>query len=225
MDNAAYLSARPGNRGHLENRDYYVAWIDELEIEARLLGQLDGKVDVNGEGNEEKAMRAALREIDRLKIEGCLVSERARLQKLPEIEGLDRTLDRAISKLIRDDTGFLKNWDNLRQGMNSPDPEQAERFNKFFDAAGLGPKTPREIVDLIGVLEPAKTRKKPGRKPIPVPKWRNDTAVLDEMLALVNRGMSVKAASERIAEEEASGREESRAKRLANFYRDRQKLR
>jgi hypothetical protein len=213
------------NVEHLLRMEYYVAWVDELDIEAKLLRQLENKKMDTSEDPIEIAMREALGEIDKLKIEGRLEAERSRLQQLPDIEDLSKTLDRTITRVQRDYADFFEYWDNLREGMESPDPDQRERFNRFYEAAGLGPKKPWEIIDLIAVLEPAKKKKKSGRKPIPNPKWRNDVDELNEMLTLVASGLSAKAASEKVIEAKAEGWEESRAKRLANFYRERQKLR
>lgn len=225
MDKRVHPRARLGNFEHLSRMEYYVAWMDELDIEAKLLRRMENEdVDAN-EDPVVSAMREALGEIDKLKIEGGLAAERIRLQQLPEIEELGKTLDRTITRVQRDYTDYFEYWDNLRQGMKSPDPDQRERFNRFFEAAGLGPKKPWEIIDLIAVLEPAKRKKKPGRKPIANPKWRNDVNELNEMLVLVAGGLSAKAASEQVIEAKAAGWEESRAKRLANFYRERQKLR
>lgn len=225
MDKPVFPRARLGNFEHLSRMEYYVAWMDELDIEAKLLRRLENEGAKVSKDPIVSAMREALREIDRLKIEGRLEAERTRLQTLPEIEDLDKTLDRTVMRVRRDHADFFEYWDNLRQGMESPDPDQRERFIRFYDAAELSPKKPREIIDLIAVLEPAKRTKKPGRKSIANPKWRNDVNELNEMLVLVASGSSAKAASEKIIEAKASGWEESRAKRLANFYRERQKLR
>lgn len=225
MDKPVLSRARLGNFEHLTKKDYYVAWMDELDIEAKLLRRLENEDVGTGEDPVVCAMREALGLIDKLKIEGRLEAERSRLQQLPDIEDLSKTLDRTITRVQRDYADFFEYWDNLREGMESPDPDQRERFNRFFEAAGLGPKKPSEIIDLIAVLEPAKRKKKPGRKPIANPKWRNDVNELNEMLVLVAGGLSAKAASEQVIEAKAEGWEESRAKRLANFFRERQKLR
>ncbi len=225
VDKPVLPRAKSDNFEHLSKKDYYIAWMDELDIEAKLLRRLENE-DVDTSGDPVlSAMREALREIDKLKIEGLLEAEQTRLQQLPEIIDLGKTLDRTTTRVQRDYTDFFEYWDNLRHGMKSPDPDQMERFNSFVEAAGLGPKKPWEIVDLIAVLEPAKRKKKPGRKPIANPKWRNDAIELDEMLVLVAGGISAKAASEQVIKAKAGGWEESRAKRLANFFRERQKLR
>ncbi|WP_428515455.1 hypothetical protein [Roseovarius sp.] len=213
------------NFEHLAKKDYYIAWVDELDIEAKLISRLEDDGAEHWQGIVITAMREALREIDQLKIAGRLDAEKARMKQRPEIAELEEKLDRIWPIIQRSNADFFEDWNNLRQGMKSPDPDQRARFNRFYEAAELGSKLPRDIADLIAVLEPAKIVKSPGRKPIAIPKWRNDTAALDEMLTLVAKGLSPKAASEKIARDEGSVREVSRAKRLADFFRDRQRLR
>jgi hypothetical protein len=128
----------------LASKDYYVGCYDELEIEEGLY-RLRKSGDRSGlESAEAEAMRAALREIDRLKISGDYEVERVLLRK--RYESKPRLKDWKL------DSAFSKYWENFRAGMKSPDLDQRARFLAFYDAAELGRMLPTEIVDLIAVL-------------------------------------------------------------------------
>jgi hypothetical protein len=204
----------PGVNEILTSKDYYLACCDELEIEADLV-QLQKKPEqTDTETREAEAKRAALRDIDRLKISGDYEAERTRLAK--------RYASPSDFGGARLSPAFTKSWNNLRAGLRSPDLDQRARFVAFYEAADLGRKLPRDIVDLISVLEPAKKPK--GRPRVSVP-WSNVAWALDGMRQLVADGSSIPEAARQVAATEAAAQEDSRAKRYEKLYRDRLKLR
>jgi hypothetical protein len=198
----------------LASKDYYVGCYDELEIEEGLY-RLRKSGDRSGlESAEAEAMRAALREIDRLKISGDYEVERVLLRK--RYESKPRLTDWKL------DSAFSKYWENFRAGMKSTDLDQRARFLAFYHAAQLGRMLPTEIVDLIAVLEPAK--RKNGRPGVSLP-WSNIAWALDEMRPLVAGGASIPSAARQVAAIEAAPQEENRAKRYEKLFRDRLRIR
>ncbi len=200
----------------LQSREYYVAAMDELDIEAELEPRQDGN---SLEDPEDAAKRAALREIDGLKVNGEY--ERARARYWEDL-GLENYQPREGLRLPAEAQEFFKRWRNLREGLNSPDPVQRERFQKFFEAANIRDRPLQQANDLIAVLEPAK--KKRGRKK-ETPPWRNEATALEAMRLLRHGGLSIPQAAQQVALEEGLAEEESRAKYFERLYRDRLKLR
>ncbi|RBW57441.1 hypothetical protein [Ruegeria sp. A3M17] len=206
----------------LETKEYYIAAMDELEIEETLHPVPEGKKTNNP---EIEAKRAALREIDRLKAIGEYQNVRARLRKELEEGPLSGLLNSDGIKIPVKFLEFAERWSNLRAGMESPDQDQLRRFQKFFETADIMSKPLPEISDLLAVLEPAEVKKKSGRKVEIRPKWRKDAGVLDEMRVMVVRGLSIPEAARQMAFKEGFAHQDSRAKRFENLYRARLRLR
>lgn len=198
----------------LTRKDYYIGCYEELELEEELIFQLHQGGLAESRIAETEAMRAALREIDQLKISGNYEAERERFRKFYQTK--------PTGQGIKIDPTFARNWSNLRSGMTSPDLKQRARFQAFYVAAELGPKPPRDIADLIAVLEPAKGKN--GRPGLRVP-WSNDLSALDEMRILEATGQSIPKAAQQVAATEGKAQQDNRAKRFEKLFRDRRKLR
>lgn len=159
-----------------------MAAMDELEIEA----ELEPKgLCRPGEDPEDVAKRAALREIDELKASGRYERTRARYWGNLDLDRCHLGEGLVFSPGQRE---FLQRWRNLREGMNSPDPAQAQSFQKFFEVGKIRERPLQQVNDLIAVLEPAK--KKRGRKK-ESPAWRNEVVALDTMRVLCAGGLSI----------------------------------
>lgn len=200
----------------LQSKEYYVAAMDELDIEAELKPRREGD---STEDPEDVAKRAALREIDDLKASGEY--EQARVRYWKDLD-LDKYQPKTGVSRSSEMQGFFERWRNLREGLISPDPAQKERFQKFFEGAKIRELPLQQANDLIAVLEPAK--KKRGRKK-EIPPWRNEAMALDAMRLLRQRDPSIPKAAQKVALEEGLAEEESRAKYFERLYRERQKLR
>jgi hypothetical protein len=198
----------------LTRKDHYIGCHEELEIEEDLIRWQNKSEHAESEIAEADAMRAALREIDQLKISGDYEAERARLAK--------RFKAKPMLQGFQLDPEFAQSWANLRAGMRSPDLDQRARFQRFYVAAELGLKLPRDIVNLIAVLEPAK--KKRGRPSVRVP-WSTEAEFLDEMRPLVANGSSIPKAARQVAAAEGKAEQDNRAKWFEKLFRDRQKMR
>lgn len=200
----------------LQSQEYYVAAMEELDIEAELEPRGGGGDE---EDPEDSAMRAALREIDGLKVNGQYERTRTRYWEDLDLDRYHLGEGLVFSPGQRE---FLQRWHNLREGMSSPDPAQAQSFQKFFEVAKIRERPLQQVNDLIAVLEPAK--KKRGRKK-ESPAWRNEVVALDTMRVLCAGGLSIPQAAQQVALEEGRAEAESRAKYFERLYRDRLKLR
>lgn len=204
----------------LKSKEYYIAAMDEIEIEKDLTPRDKARHPAALKDPEQEAMRAALQEIDRLKICGDYDKERARLW----VElGLAQYHSGQGLKIPAGFLDFAKHWENLKTGMKSPDVAERDQFNKFFETAQLRSKSLPEAQALISILQRAK--KKQGRTPKLKPTWLNDTDELDEMRLLHAQGMSIPMAARQVAQKEGRAQQDSRAKRVENFFRKRMKLR
>lgn len=202
----------------LNLKEYYIAAMDEIEIEQDLTPGDQARQASALIGSEQKAMRAALREIDRLKVSGDYEKERARLWEELGLAQTDREVE--FPPRIFE---FAKHWGNLRAGLNSPDEAEQEQFRKFYEAAQLRSKSLPEAQELISVLRTAK--KKKGRKNVLRPAWLEDLGELDEIRLLYGQGLSIPMAARQVAQREALAHQDSRAKRFENLFRERMKLR
>lgn len=202
----------------LQSKEYYVAAMEELDIEAELKPRRAGD---QAEEPEVAAMRAALREIDKLKVKGRYEQVRARYWKQLKLDVYHREINLSLSPEAK---LFFERWGNLQAGRNSPDPAQKERFNKFFEGAEIRERTIQEVNDLIAVLEPAK--KKRGKKRVQPP-WRNEVAALDAMRLLCGGDPEpdILEAARHVAREEKLAQEKSRADYFDRLYRERQSFR
>lgn len=200
----------------LQSQEYYVAAMEELDIEAELEPRGGGGDE---EDPEDSAMRAALREIDGLKVNGQYERTRTRYWEDLDLDSYHLGEGLVFSPGQRE---FLQRWRNLREGMSSPDPAQAQSFQKFFEVAKIREIPLQQVNDLIAVLESAK--KKRGRKK-ESPAWRNEVVALDIMRVLCAGGLSIPQAAQQVALEEGRAEAESRAKYFERLYRDRLKLR
>jgi len=194
----------------------------EVFLEAELLDRLEVKDRTPRDDEIIATQKKALREIDRLVMTGTYEEELARLRKptRPEIEFVpDPTV-----KPFKFDPEFVARLNNFMAGLRSPDPAQRARFQKFSQAFGLGSKTPRQIVDYLWALEPAKDTGERGRPKLNPP-WLNVAWALDEMRLKQAGGLEIVEASRQVAEEEGQPGLEERAKYFRRHYRARQKLR
>lgn len=203
----------------LISKEYYIAAVDELKIEAELEWH---SATSEQDSAENKAMRAALREIDFLKVSGEYEQRRRVLWN--EL-GLEQYHSGSGIEIPARFLAFAKEWDNFKAGLNSPDLEQGKRFQRFNEATQLTSKNrlPAEVHDLIIALERAKKTK--GRKQGVRPAWLKDASALDEMRLMHSKGFSVPEAAREVARKEGRAHEDSRAKRFEYLFRQRQKLR
>ncbi len=198
----------------LEMWEYRFATCDELDLERLVIEQGVPTDDFTREGLAQD--KRALREIDRLKIDGTYDEERRRL--------FARVPDDPLNIRGKIDSDFLRAVDNLLAGLNSSDLEQRARFRRLYEAYDLESKTPYETRDLIMVLETAKRRPKVGRPAI-CPPWENVVEHLDKMRLLVATGVPIPEAARNAATAEGRMQHASRAKYFEGLYRKRVALR
>lgn len=193
-----------------------IAALDEIELEAIVWGERDPPTERLRRYHD--ADRAALREIDRLKIAGTYEAERARLAAYlkPPSPQWEHFLQRAKA-------GEFEPWENFSKGLHSPDPDQRERFERLYREGEWGEKTPREFWYVLECLEPAKGRKT-GR-PKAIPPWHNVAQQLDAMRLLVSAGDSIPQAAREQARIEGLAHADSRADYFDQMYRERMALR
>lgn len=195
--------------GELDQWEYRLAMCDELVLERIIIEE--------GVPDDEFARRSlsqdkiALREIDRLKVEGSYETERARLCSL---------VGGSAFRLPKLDERLMSATSNLLAGLRSPDPDQRERFRRFYEVMGIADKAPCECRELLMVLEPAQRPPNVGR-PTVCPPWANVVEHMDSMRFAVARGGSIPEAARRAAEIEGMPQRASRAKYFERLYRKR----
>ncbi|WP_149866320.1 hypothetical protein [Tropicimonas marinistellae] len=190
---------------------------DEVVIEAMVWENREPETEA--ERKDLEAGKEALREIDRLKIDGTYEIERARFAAL--VDPPSPTLARLIERVAN---GENSPFQNLLDGLDrNPDPEQRARFERLYQEGDFDHKTPREIWHILECLESAK---KPKGRPSISPPWRNEVEHMDAMRLSIASGATVtvpEAARATAANESRVSAE--RPNDLAKLYRAKMKLR
>ncbi len=209
------MSDEPRYNDRLTMSEYRIAACDEIALEAIVW---DGRAPRDEwEARFLEADKAALREIDRLKIAGIYEAERARLAARLDPE--PRVFAEIAARL---EAGELEPLNNFLRGLRSPDPDQRARFERLYEQADLAGKSPRECWHILSCLEPAQ---KPRGRPPATPPWRNVAQQLDAMRLAVAGGASIPQAARDAAAGEGRAEEESRARYFEKLYRQRAALR
>ncbi|WP_371054353.1 hypothetical protein [Rhodosalinus sp. K401] len=211
------MSDEPRYNERMTMSEYRIAACDEIDLEAIVWKGRAARSSLLQFASCEEADKAALREIDRLKIAGIYEAERARLAaRLDPQPGVFAEI------AARLEAGELGPLNNFLRGLRSPDPDQRARFERLYEQAELAGKSPRECWRILSCLEPA--RKPPGR-PSATPPWRNVVQHLDAMRLAVAGGASIPQAARDAAAGEGRAEEESRARYFEKLYRQRAALR
>lgn len=207
---------------HEYHNDWLIAFRSEKEIEDELLALLCGGQEDNALHNAEtqQALRKALRQIDELQERGEYECEVERLQdkikRFREDIGSKPPSDEQRRRIEINFTGF----DRVMDGLRSPDAEQRERFEAFFET--IKHKHISELRHIFSVLEPVK--KPRGRKRGQT--YYDDGKLLHEMKSLVRNGSTVAAAARQVAEKAPNiGVIESGRKRIERAFRAKMTLR
>ncbi len=209
------MSDEPRYSDKLTFLEYRIAACDEIDLEAIVW-------DERTPSNEwlrryHEADRAALREIERLKLAGTYEIERARLATY--LESPSPAHERLAQRIENDEFEPMRNF---LVGLRSPDQEQSERFERLYCEAELADKAPSECWHILACLEKAK---KPKGRPGVSPPWRNVVTALDAMRLLVASGATIPQAAREMAANEGRAAQGSRARYFEKLYRQREALR
>lgn len=209
------MSDEPHYNDKLTFSEYRIAACDEVDLESIVWDERDSSNERLRRYHE--ADRAALREIERLKLAGTYEAERARLAAY--LEPPNPAHDRLAQRI---ENGEFEPMRNFLDGVRSPDLEQRERFESLYEKAKLADKSPREFWHILLCLEKAK---KPKGRPGVSPPWRNVVGALDAMRFAVAKGASIPQAARDAAAREGRAEEESRARYFEKLFRERVRLR
>ncbi|KPQ16482.1 MAG: hypothetical protein HLUCCO18_08365 [Rhodobacteraceae bacterium HLUCCO18] len=191
--------------------EYYVATRDEVDLEEELI-ELGESIEYAG---VRRALRTALLEIDRLAAAGKLERERERLR--PLVGGVVADPRPALAF---DASPVGVGMKNLRDGLESPDPEERLRFQRVaarWRARDLG-----EVQDELSLL---KAPKRTGGRPGVSPPWRKVHDQMCRMRARVATGVPVIEAARAVAREEGAPGLAERARYLARLFEEKRALR
>ena len=206
----------PRYNEQLSMAEYRIAACDEVDLEAIVWQEREPECDTARRYHE--ADKAALREIERLKLSGAYEAERARLANY--LEPPSPMIQRLMQRI---EAGDFEPLNNFMDGLKSPDPDQRARFQRLYEGAELGDKTPRELWHILECLESAK-KEKEGR-PKAIPPWRNVLHQMDAMRLVVANGSTIPEAARQVAQDEREQGVENRAKYFERLYRQRADLR
>jgi hypothetical protein len=210
------MSDAPRYSDKLTMTEFRIAALAEIDLEAMLWESREPDDDL--ERRYHEADKAALREIDRLKIAGEYELERRRLVAL-----LDPPQPAFVQLIERIDASDFSPWENFYSGLNSPDPDQRARFERLYEKEKMSGRALHEARHILECLEPAK-RKREGR-PKAIPPWRNVVEHLDAMRLAVAGGASIAQAASEAAIREGRVNADSRAQYFERRYRQRMALR
>ena len=195
---------------NLSYREACIAYLEELDIENQTLqiGAPQDALDLKALA----AKKAALREIDRLKVSGEYGRERKRLAALDDKPHALREQPK--------DLPDLRPVENFVRGCNSPDPEQRARFQALKKE--IGGKSPAEVWYILACLEPAQ---RPKGRPGASPPWRHVAAQMEAMRLAVAEGVLPLEAARNEAAKDRRADTENRARYLERLYRQKMALR
>lgn len=209
------MSNEPRYNDKLTFSEYRIAACDEIDLEFIVWDERDPSDEWLRRYHE--ADRAALREIERLKLAGTYEIERARLAAY--LEPPNPVHERLAQRI---ENGEFEPMRNFSDGLRSPDIGQRERFERLYEEAELADKTPREFWHILLCLEKAK---KPKGRPGVSPPWRNAVGAMDAMRFAVAGGATVPQAARDAAAKEGRVAQDNRAKYFEKLYRQRSALR
>ncbi|GGB63461.1 hypothetical protein GCM10011316_39150 [Roseibium aquae] len=197
--------------------EYRIATLDEIDLEEILWSQEQHALDDDLTRRVLAADRAALREIERLKLCGEYDAKRSRLAKC-----IDPDPPEITERFRRIKNGELQPVENFLAGLRSADPQQRSQFKQLYEKGGFANKHYREISHILTCL---KSAHKPKGRPGATPPWRNVVDALDEMRVAVADGLSIPQAARAAAENEALAGTDNRARYFERLFRQRAKLR
>lgn len=209
------MNDQPTYNDKLTITEYRIAACDEIDLESIVWDERDPSDEWMRRYHE--ADRAALREIERLKLAGKYEIERARLSAY--LEPPNPAHERLAQRI---ENGEFEPMRNFLDGVRSPDLGQRERFEQLYVEGELADKTPREFWHILLCLEQAK---KPKGRPGISPPWRNVVGALDAMRLAVANGNTIPQAAREAAAKEGRAEQHNRARYFEKLYRQRAALR